>query len=140
MPLDYMAKRSETRGRLARKTAEIDARIGARIRAARLLRGRSQTAIADELGIAFQQLQKYEKGSNRIGVGTLHLIAEILDTPVASFMDPRGSDRQKRESSVEHLTSEDVRFVMALRRITGRRVRQRLADLIATLGDAPRDG
>ncbi len=135
-----MAKRSETRGRLSRKTAEIDARIGARIRAARLLTGRSQTAIANELGIAFQQLQKYEKGSNRIGAGTLHLIAEILDTPVGSFMDPTGSDRQKRESSVEHLTSEDARLVMALRRIANRRVRQRLAELITTLGDASRNG
>ena len=134
-----MAKRSETRGRLSRKTAEIDARIGTRIRAARLIRGRSQSAIADELGIAFQQLQKYEKGSNRIGAGTLHLIAEILDTPVASFMDQTSSDQQKRASSVEHITREDVRLVTAIGRITSPRVRRRLADLIATLGEATTD-
>jgi len=64
--------------KLKDKTLELDAAIGARIKSARSAKGVSQESLADHLGITFQQVQKYEKGTNRVGAGTLILIAEKL--------------------------------------------------------------
>src|SRR5712691_2280669 len=64
-----------------------DAEIGQRIRARRLLCRLSQTALADAIGVTFQQVQKYEQGVNRVGAGRLARIAEVLAVPVAFFFD-----------------------------------------------------
>jgi transcriptional regulator with XRE-family HTH domain len=63
----------------------IDAEIAKRVRALRLQRGLSQTELSDALGVTFQQVQKYERGMNRISAGRLCRIAEVLDVPVAFF-------------------------------------------------------
>ena len=63
----------------------VDVEVGHRIRIERLARGLSQTALANQLGVTFQQVQKYEKGVNRVGAGRLTKIAEVLGTPVAAF-------------------------------------------------------
>jgi transcriptional regulator with XRE-family HTH domain len=56
--------------------------VGARLRAARLEAGKSQTQVAEALGLTFQQVQKYERGTNRISAGTLHELSRLFDTPV----------------------------------------------------------
>lgn len=66
---------------------ELDAEIGRRLREARIVRGMSQTELGDALGITFQQIQKYEKGLNRIGSGRLFKISRILRLPVTYFYD-----------------------------------------------------
>lgn len=66
---------------------ELDAEIGRRLREARIVRGMSQTDLGDALGITFQQIQKYEKGLNRIGSGRLFKISRILQLPVTYFYD-----------------------------------------------------
>ena len=63
----------------------VDVEVGHRIRIERLSRGLSQTALANQLGVTFQQVQKYEKGVNRVGAGRLTRIAEVLGVPVATF-------------------------------------------------------
>jgi transcriptional regulator with XRE-family HTH domain len=63
----------------------VDVEVGHRIRLERLARGLSQTALANQLGVTFQQVQKYEKGVNRVGAGRLTKIAEVLGVPVGSF-------------------------------------------------------
>src|SRR5215471_5642880 len=63
----------------------VDVEVGHRIRIERLSRGLSQTALANQLGITFQQVQKYEKGVNRVGAGRLTRIAEVLGVPVSTF-------------------------------------------------------
>ncbi len=73
-----MAKRSPT---------EIDRQVGVRIRMRRLMLDMSQEKLAAGLGLTFQQIQKYEKGSNRIGAGRLHQLAEILQVPVSFFFE-----------------------------------------------------
>lgn len=65
----------------------IDRHVGARIRLRRVTLGLSQTDIAAPLGLTFQQIQKYEKGANRIGASNLHRIAQRLGVPVAYFYD-----------------------------------------------------
>ena len=63
----------------------VDIEVGHRIRIERLARGLSQTALANQLGVTFQQVQKYEKGVNRVGAGRLTKIAEVLGVPVGAF-------------------------------------------------------
>lgn len=71
---------------LAKKTTNIDKIIGKMIRTERLAAGMSQTKLGDALGITFQQIQKYEKGTNRVGTGTFIVIAKALGvTPVSMF-------------------------------------------------------
>jgi len=63
----------------------VDIEVGHRIRIERLARGLSQTALANQLGVTFQQVQKYEKGVNRVGAGRLTKIAEVLGIKVGTF-------------------------------------------------------
>ena len=62
----------------------VDVEVGHRIRIQRLSRGMSQTALANHLGVTFQQVQKYEKGVNRVGAGRLTRIAEVLGIPLGT--------------------------------------------------------
>src|SRR5947207_4257289 len=74
-----------------RRAGAEDVEIGRRIRALRLERGLSQASLADGIDLTFQQLQKYEKGTNRVSAGRLQRIAEILNTPVMFFYDRTGT-------------------------------------------------
>ncbi len=83
---------------------EIDKRIGQRIRERRIVLGLSQTELADGLGITFQQLQKYENGSNRIAAGRLYGCAQLLDVPPEYFFEGlEGSDTPDETRSNEAL-------------------------------------
>jgi transcriptional regulator with XRE-family HTH domain len=71
----------------------IDQRVGSRVRMRRLMLKLSQTDLADGLGVTFQQVQKYEKGMNRIGAGRLQQMARILQVPVTQMISwQRGMD------------------------------------------------
>jgi|SRR5271156_3647509 transcriptional regulator with XRE-family HTH domain len=65
----------------------IDRHVGARVRMRRLMVGLSQSKLADSLDVTFQQVQKYEKGANRIGASRLQLLARVLDVPPAFFFE-----------------------------------------------------
>ena len=74
----------------------VDLYVGARLRIRRKMMGLSQTQVADALGITFQQIQKYERGANRISASKLHATAMFLKTPIGFFFegldDPEGAD------------------------------------------------
>lgn len=70
----------------------VDIAIGARIRAARVAKGMKQAAVAEQLGISFQQFQKYELATNRLSAGRLHQIAGILGTTVGVLVDDGARD------------------------------------------------
>lgn len=70
-----------------RRTTAADHDIGARVRMLRLQKGMSQTALGDALGLTFQQVQKYEKGANRVGAGRLHELSKVLGVPVTYFYE-----------------------------------------------------
>jgi transcriptional regulator with XRE-family HTH domain len=79
-----------------RRAAITDKHVGTRLRAARLAKGLSQTQMGEFLGIGFQQVQKYEKGANRISAGKLAIIADAMGLPVQWFfagIDTAGSGR-----------------------------------------------
>jgi transcriptional regulator with XRE-family HTH domain len=64
-----------------------DKHVGSRVRMRRLMLGMSQEKLADQLGLTFQQVQKYEKGTNRVGASRLQHLSQILDVPVSFFFD-----------------------------------------------------
>jgi len=101
------------RRRRPKATTAADTAIGARIRAQRLARRMTQIALADALGITFQQLQKYEKGQNRIGAGRLQEIATVLRVPLAALF---GSDSAAARSRTENLAFLDSAGAMRLMR------------------------
>src|SRR5215510_8830833 len=65
----------------------VDKHVGSRVRMRRMMLGMSQEKLGDALGLTFQQVQKYEKGTNRIGASRLQQIAHILQVPVAFFFE-----------------------------------------------------
>src|SRR5215813_8439636 len=116
-----------------------DAEIGQRVRALRLQRGLSQTELGNLISVTFQQVQKYEKGANRISAGRLQRIAEVLGVPVAHFF---GAPEQRQGSNgagrdVELLQTEGaLRLARAYARIKEPGVRLQLLRLTeAIAGD-----
>src|SRR5262245_35868745 len=74
-------------GMMQKRPSPIDQYVGARVRMQRQLLEMSQTKLGDALGLTFQQIQKYEKGANRIGASRLQQIAHILQVPVSFFFE-----------------------------------------------------
>jgi transcriptional regulator with XRE-family HTH domain len=113
-----------------------DMEVGRRIRAQRLVRGLSQTDLGRSLGITFQQVQKYEKGANRVGAGRLTRIAEVLGVPVAFFFGDHASAGKSDDAS-EALgfleTAGAVRLVKAYAQIDDTDVRRALVDLAESI-------
>ncbi|MGY2050174.1 helix-turn-helix domain-containing protein [Methylobacterium sp. JK268] len=84
---------------MPKQTTEVDRLVGIRITALRKAKGLSQTALGNAVGVTFQQVQKYEKGQNRVGAGRLREIARLLEVPVSAFFeDP--NDGQSRDENV----------------------------------------
>jgi transcriptional regulator with XRE-family HTH domain len=84
---------------MPRNPTVVDQHVGARVRAARLEAGKSQTEVAESLGLTFQQVQKYEKGTNRISAGKLHELSRLFDTPVQFFFDGMAGAVSRRGNS-----------------------------------------
>jgi transcriptional regulator with XRE-family HTH domain len=119
-----------------------DAEIAKRLRALRLHRGLSQYELGSVLGVTFQQVQKYERGTNRITAGRLYRIAEVLDVPITFFF--AGLENRRSESASIAIqfnflqTSGAVRLVRAYSQITERGIRTTLVRLAESLaGDIP---
>jgi transcriptional regulator with XRE-family HTH domain len=72
---------------MPKQTTDVDRLVGLRITALRKARGLSQTALGTAVGVTFQQVQKYEKGQNRVGAGRLRDIARLLEVPVSAFFE-----------------------------------------------------
>jgi transcriptional regulator with XRE-family HTH domain len=120
-----------------RRASAVDIHVGQRVRAARLAHGKSQEELADAIGVTLQQIQKYEKGKDRIGTGRLYVIAQFLDEPPAYFFE--GLEEQPFTSSDESAlsaitdalnTKESIRIAIALSRIGNPETRRRIADLL----------
>ncbi len=114
----------------------IDAHVGRRIRARRRLMGLSQTQLASRLGLSFQQIQKYENGSNRVSAGTLCRLGEALEVPVGFFFDGREGIAYRRlpvgDGRADRLGIEVARN---FRRVPDRTARRAVADLVKALAE-----
>jgi len=123
-----------------KKPDAVDAEVGNRIRLHRLQNGLSQTALADELGVTFQQVQKYEKGVNRVGAGRLTKIANVLDVPIAVLLapnDPEGTaETQSHQSPLQLLAVPGaLRLLRAYNLLADGRQRQCIVGLVQSLAD-----
>ena len=121
---------------------KVDAFVGARISLRRSALGLSQTALAQQLGISFQQVQKYETGQNRISASRLHRVATVLATSVEAFFPPVETARQPADGGWEALgqitASPDGRAVAAAwPLIEDRDLRKAVARIVRALA---RDG
>ena len=104
----------------------------------------SQERLGDSLGLTFQQIQKYEKGVNRIGASRLFQISQILDTPVQYFFDgaptPDGEEDASTPAVMSFLgTVEGLQLNTSFQKIRHAETRRKLLDLIKTLSDMEKD-
>ncbi|MFZ0207571.1 MAG: helix-turn-helix transcriptional regulator [Roseiarcus sp.] len=121
----------------------IDKHVGARVRMRRLILGMSQGKLGDALDVTFQQVQKYEKGANRIGASRLQQLARVLDVPPAYFFEdaPSGEERapgfaedEGHNHFVDFLsTSEGLQLNRAFAAIRDAKVRKKILDLVVSL-------
>lgn len=125
-----------------RSVSAIDRHVGRRVRAARIAAGISQEQLAAELGVTFQQVQKYEKGINRIAASRLEAIGRALGRPHAFFFDGAGSGIKvaKAPLPTERLSvsREGQRLAAAFVRISDKRMRDAILQIAerAASGDA----
>jgi transcriptional regulator with XRE-family HTH domain len=120
---------------MARSVASYDGEIGRRIRIRRLEVRMSQSSLGEALDLTFQQVQKYEKGSNRVSAGRLQRIAEILDVPVTFFFSDMGKSGGSQLSTLLD-SSYAVRMLKALNVIEDRRIQRCAVELVEAIVDA----
>ncbi|MCC6918192.1 MAG: helix-turn-helix transcriptional regulator [Alphaproteobacteria bacterium] len=125
----------------------IDAHVGARVRLRRMLIGMSQEKLGEMLGVTFQQVQKYEKGANRIGASRLFEVSQILGVPVQYFFDdlpaegerpvarPQGLPEDSEESFVMDfvVSQEGLALNQAYKKIGNTKLRRRVLDLVRAI-------
>lgn len=142
-----------------KQPSSIDAHVGSRVRLRRMLIGMSQEKLGELLGLTFQQVQKYEKGANRIGASRLFDISQILAVPVSYFFDDvpdevaaqhrlmsghggsangHSNGHYKDLESGPHMmefvsSAEGFQLIRAYTKITDPRVRKRVLDLVKSL-------
>ena len=120
----------------------VDKHVGSRVRMRRMMLAMSQEKLGDALGLTFQQVQKYEKGTNRIGASRLQQISHILQVPVSFFFDgapiiagmPRAEGVSEAPSpayvSDFLATSDGLALTKAFMRIDDSKLRRRIVDLV----------
>jgi transcriptional regulator with XRE-family HTH domain len=118
----------------------VDKHVGSRIRMRRKMLGMSQTKLGDGLGLTFQQVQKYEKGANRIGAGRLQHISHILQVPVPFFFEgaphltgqAKGFGEAPSPAYVSEFlaTTDGLALTKAFMQIKEQSMRRRIVDLV----------
>jgi transcriptional regulator with XRE-family HTH domain len=126
------------RGNRTERQVDIDQHVGARLRMRRTMLGMSQSQLGKTAGITFQQVQKYERGVNRVSASKLYRFASVLGVSVAFFFEgvgpkPRGGRRTGGQEKDPLHKRETLEFVRALTRISNLAVRKSLTDLIFTV-------
>ncbi|WP_421784919.1 helix-turn-helix domain-containing protein [Hyphobacterium sp.] len=124
-----------------RSATSVDMHVGSRIRLRRQLLKMSQEALGNELGVTFQQVQKYERGANRVGASRLYSLSRVLDVPVSYFFEgldaePSGrSDGTDDRSVIQDLiqSHDGVALAQAFSQIETPKVRRRVIELVRSL-------
>lgn len=132
----------------------VDVHVGSRVRQRRTLLGMSQEKLGDAVGLTFQQIQKYERGANRIGCSRLYEFSKVLDVPVSYFFDEmpvnvlvgrggRGRGRGVAEGAAEYEQEKDplvkretLELVRAYYKIVDGKVRKRVFEMVKAVGQA----
>jgi transcriptional regulator with XRE-family HTH domain len=147
---EALVEEGDERGN-SRRANPIDKHVGERVRMRRMLLGMSQERLGEQLGLTFQQVQKYEKGVNRIGASRLFDLAQVLGVPIQFFYEnmptsvsgphtvPGFADRPSDAYVADFLSSRDsVDLNKAFARIQDPRVRRSIVDMVrAVAGEEP---
>ena len=150
MPMQPKVREGKRRGGRPKidTPSPVDVHVGSRVRLRRTLLGMSQEKLGSAIGLTFQQVQKYERGANRIGSSRLYDLSRVLDVPVAFFFEemPSGAgDRQAPLSVANDQRSEGepdpmakretLELVRAYYRIPDAHLRRRIFDLAKALAN-----
>jgi transcriptional regulator with XRE-family HTH domain len=121
----------------------VDKYVGSRVRMRRIMLGMSQEKLGEALGLTFQQVQKYEKGTNRVGASRIQQISEILQVPVSFLFE--GGPSTTAPAAGEGIsptyvsdflaTSEGLALTRAFMRITDAKLRRSIVDLVEKIAD-----
>jgi transcriptional regulator with XRE-family HTH domain len=145
-----MANAKSAYGRGTGKSHPVDVHVGARVRLRRTLHGMTQTDLGDAIGLTFQQVQKYERGTNRISSSRLYELAQVLDVPIENFFEdippvalassPAKRHGKAKEPARHELDPfakrETLSLVRSYYEIKDANVRQRVYELIKAAGAA----
>jgi transcriptional regulator with XRE-family HTH domain len=123
---------------MAKAPNPVDRHVGSRVRMRRMMMGMSQEKLGDAIGLTFQQVQKYEKGTNRIGASRLQQIAHTLQVPVSFFFEgapmegaPLDADAPSPSFVSDFLASADgLALTKAFMQIKDSKLRRRIVDLV----------
>lgn len=144
MANDRPGRRRVGRPPTATNPNPIDVHVGARVRLRRTLLGMSQERLGEALGLTFQQVQKYERGANRVGASRLFELAKALNVPVSYFFDDMaeeeaGTDAAPAAGPMDEdpmRRRETIELVRAYYRITDDAARRRLYELMRSIAGA----
>ncbi len=146
-----MARSKRRFGHGPRRPSLVDVHVGARLRQRRKLLGMTQTGLGDAIGLTFQQVQKYERGANRIGAGRLCDLAQVLDVSIEYFFEdmppevaaipPATKGRGKAKKLPGYapdlmVNRETLGLVRAFYKIEGAEFRRQVYEMIKVLGPA----
>ncbi|WP_430395660.1 helix-turn-helix domain-containing protein [Ferrovibrio sp.] len=137
-----------SKGAKSRGPNQFDSHVGRRLRAARTLAGISQTRLGEAVGLTFQQIQKYEKGMNRIGASRLQQFAHILNVPPSYFFEGQmdegaalaaapATDEIDAETSGRVSQRQAMELVRYFSRIDSKSLRRHIFDLVKAAGAQP---
>lgn len=126
------------------KPNPIDVHVGSRVRLRRTLLGMSQEKLGDAIGLTFQQVQKYERGANRVGASRLYDLSRVLDVPVSYFFEELGEpapavgeQADEPYQSNPMMKRETLELVRAYLRIADPQIKRRLFELAKALAAFP---
>jgi len=128
----------------------VDKYVGSRVRMRRIMLGMSQEKLGEALGLTFQQIQKYEKGTNRVGASRIQQISEVLQVPVSFLFEGGPSTSAAAEGASEGTsptyvsdflaTSEGLALTRAFTRISDAKLRRSIVDLVEKIADQEQSG
>jgi transcriptional regulator with XRE-family HTH domain len=121
-----------------KSASRVDKLVGRNIRVHRLVRGLTQEGLGGKLGVTFQQIQKYEKGTNRVGSGRLYQIAALLEVPVTAFFEGGDTQANVRTASPFDLLADPVslRMVQAFSEIPDQKTRRAVLALVESMNSS----
>jgi transcriptional regulator with XRE-family HTH domain len=114
-----------------RRINQADENVGRLVRLRRMQLCMSQTQLGNEVGVTFQQVQKYEQGANRVSAGRLQKIASVLNVPVTYFFVPLSGVREANQPILDFLDNASaLRLIEAFSRIQDRKMQRRILQLV----------
>lgn len=131
---------------MARTKQPVDAFVGSRMRMRRLLNGLTQKELAELIGTSFQQLQKYEKGTSRIGPARLQLVAQALQVPISFFFEGSDDGSMPLEGETPAAAfvhkmvamSDGQQLARAFISISDSKIRRQITDLVESMAELHR--